>query len=306
MLKIHFENIEELKALHYNAVEDYVRHLSDTEQDSVYASIIKLNGFSAFGKVRDKADYSWLKKFILADLEMMRGWVANQADSLKFTLFQELYSLKFSNGTGNYVDAAGTYNAYVLIDKMDIHVCPYCDDEYLDVVEANGKTRRTSEFDHYFPEGKNKYPALAMCFFNLVLSGQNCNGIKLQNELGSSPYDDGIEEETFLYPNLEIGVNMENVKPEDCKVLLHVKQGMVINEKVLGLADRYANRYLEAYNLLKRKQQFSDDKLDDYIKMGMISSKDEVLEAMFGPAYESGKFKVIHQKLKHDLIGKRL
>ena len=145
------------------------------------------------------------------------------------------------------MDRAGTFNAYVLIEEQDVHVCPYCDDEYLDVVTEGGKKKRTSEVDHFFPKGK--YPGLAMCFYNLIVSGQNCNGLKLQNLLGASPYDEDIEEQTFLFPEIEIGVNMESLKPEECKVLLHAKRGMVENEKVLGLADRYAGRYQEAYNL---------------------------------------------------------
>lgn len=303
MLKFQFENVEELKKLHYDAVEDYVRHLSDDAQDGIYASITKLTGFEGYGTVRDKASYDWLKQFILAPLDLLRGWVANESGKLMFMEFHELYGSKFSNGSSNYVDTAKTYNAYALIDNMNINICPYCDDEPIDVLKPDGTKKRTSEFDHYFPKGKSKFPGLAMCFYNLVLSGQNCNGVKLQQELGVSPYDEDIEEQTFLYPDLEIGVNMETVKPEECKVLLHAKRGMITNEKALGLKDRYANRYLEAYHLLKRKQQFPDEKLDEMFKMRIIKSKEDELDVLFGPKYEKGKFKVIHQKMKHDITG---
>ena len=203
----------------------------------------------------------------------------------------------------NFVDTAGTYNAYRLIEKMGIHVCPYCDDEYMDTVEVDGKKKRTSEIDHFFPEGKTKYPALAMCFYNLVLSGQNCNGLKKQELLGVSPYESDIENQTYLYPDLPVGVNMEVVNPKDCKVKLHAKRGMAKNEEVLGLTDRYAHRYREAYMLLKRKQQCPDDKIDELIRMGLYPSKEAFMETFFGPAYEDGKLKMIHQKMKHDIIG---
>ena len=203
----------------------------------------------------------------------------------------------------NFVDTAGTYNAYRLIEKMGVHVCPYCDDEYMDTVEVDGKKKRTSEIDHFFPEGKTKYPALAMCFYNLVLSGQNCNGLKKQELLGVSPYESDIENQTYLYPDLPVGVNMEVVNPKDCKVKLHAKRGMAKNEEVLGLTDRYAHRYGEAYMLLKRKQQCPDDKIDELIRMGLYPSKEAFMEMFFGPAYEEGKLKMIHQKMKHDIIG---
>lgn len=271
-------------SLHYNAVENYVKHLPEDKQDCIYASIIQLKGFETMMPVRDKADYTWLRHFILAELDEIRGWVANQPDKLKFVDFKELYSSSFSNGADHFVDTTRTYNAYTLIEKMDIHVCPYCDDEYLDVLGCDGKKKRTSEFDHFFPKGEKKYPALAMCFFNLVLSGEACNGVKKQEELGTSPFDDDIEEETFLYPDMEIGVNMENIDPADCKVLLHAKRGMTDNERVLGLKDRYANRYMEAYQLLKRKQQNTDEKLESMVKMGLIESKESEMDNLFGPA----------------------
>lgn len=303
MLRFQFENIEELKTLHYNAVLDYVKTLAAEAQNALYGRITQLSGFEGYPADRGADDYSWLKQFILADLTSMRAWVAGEADKLKFMDFHELYGSKFSNGAANYVDAANTYNAYTLIENMGIHVCPYCDEELLDVVEAGGKKKRTSEFDHFFPEGKNKYPALAMCFYNLVLSGQNCNGLKLQLELGTSPYDEEIEEQTFLSPDLPPGVNMDSVNPEDCKVLLHAKRGMVENEKVLGLKDRYANRYRDAYELLYKRQHNPDEKIEEMVKAGFYESKEQMKKVLYGEPYEKTKFQQILQKMKKDLVG---
>lgn len=303
MLRFQFDNIEELQKLHYEAVLDYVKSLPAETQNKLYRNIIQLSGFEGYMADRDAADYGWLRQFILADLTTLRVWVAGEADKLKFMDFHELYGSKFSNGAANYVDAANTYNAYTLIDEMGIHVCPYCDEEYLDVVDIDGKKKRTSEFDHFFPEGKNKYPALAMCFFNLVLSGQNCNGLKLQSDLGVSPYDEDIEDLTFLSPDLPPGVNMDSVNPDECKVLLHAKRGMVENEKVLGLKDRYANRFREAYELLLKKQHCPEEKMDELVNEGYFASKEQIKEVLYGKPYEETKFQKTLQKLKKDLVG---
>lgn len=303
MLKFQFENIEELKKLHYEAVLDYVKSLPEETQNKIYGSITQLSGFDGFPPNRVAADYEWLRRFILADLATLRVWVAGESDKLKFIDFHDLYGSKFSNGVANYVDAANTYNAYTLIDKMGIHVCPYCDEEYLDVVDIEGKKKRTSEFDHFFPEGQKKFPALAMCFYNLVLSGQNCNGLKLQSGLGVSPYDEDIEDLTFLSPDLPPGINMDSVNPEDCKVLLHAKRGMVDNEKVLGLRDRYANRFVEAYELLLKKQHFPEEKMSELVKGGYYTSKDQLKKVLYGEPYEKTRFQKTLQKLKKDLVG---
>lgn len=303
MLRFLFENIEELKKFHYEAVLDYVKSLAADKQNALYGNIIQLSGFEVYPPLRDVADYVWLKQFILADLATMRIWVADEAEKLKFMDFHELYGSKFSNGTDNFVDSKNTWNAYVYIEKLGIHVCPYCDAELLDVIDSTGKKKRISEIDHFFPEGKSKYPALAMCFHNLVLSGQSCNGLKLQQPLGASPYDEDIEELTFLSPDLPPGLNMESVKPKDCKVLLHAKRGMMKNEEVLGLKDRYAGRYMEAYELLKKKQSFPEEKMEEMVKAGFFESKEQLRKALFGEPYEATKFKIILQKMKKDLIG---
>lgn len=303
MLRFQFKDIEALKKLHYNAVEDYVKRLSVDDQNRIYSCIRLLKSFEGYPPVRDVADYSWLKQFILADLAVLRDWVANQADKLRFMDFHSLYSTCFSNGIDKYVNAAGTYNAYTLIEKLGIHVCPYCDDEYLDVIDAKGKIKRTSEFDHFFPEGKTKYPALAMCFYNLVLSGQNCNGVKLQNLLGTSPYDEDIEEQTFLSPDIDPGRNMDSVDPVECKVLLHAQKGMQENEKVLGLKARYEHRYEEAYELLKRKQHYPIEKIEELVEDGFFPSVVEAFKILYGDPYNETKFKQIHRKMKKDLIG---
>lgn len=301
MLRIKFDNIEEMKVLHYDAVEDYVKRLPVADQDRIYANIIRLDGSAYYGGTRDGTDYSWLRRFILADLSTLRGWVLTQADQLLFSDFAFLYERFFSNGPNHFVDAAGAYNAYTLMEKTGIRVCPYCDDEYIDLV--NDGTRRTSEFDHFFPKGQTKYPALAMCFYNLVLSGPNCNGLKKQNLLGASPYDDDIEDMTLLTPDVEVGVNMDSILPEDCKVLLHAKRGMATNEVVLGLKERYANRYSEAYDLLVKKQHFPEEKIDELIRQGYFASRDEAMRALFGAPYGERKFKEIHTKMQHDMIG---
>lgn len=63
---------------------------------------------------------------------------------------------------------------------MNLKVCPYCEHEFLDVVEVTQgtQTKRTMEFDHFYPKGSDEYPALAMCFtiwyqvVNLVISSK--------------------------------------------------------------------------------------------------------------------------------------
>jgi len=58
------------------------------------------------------------------------------------------------------------YNAYELIKKLNLSVCPYCNRNTIYNLKNN--TKRTSELDHFYPQ--SKYPYFALSFYNLVPS----------------------------------------------------------------------------------------------------------------------------------------
>ena len=90
-----------------------------------------------------------IKDFLEADVSTMRKWTEQCSNKLKFTVFKEIYNRYFSNGSNKYVDEESQYNAYKFLENLQITVCPYCEDEYLDAVDINDKKRRTSEIDHF-------------------------------------------------------------------------------------------------------------------------------------------------------------
>lgn len=236
--------------------------------------------------------------FLSADIQLMWDWVKNKPQNLQFTLFKEIYSRYFSNGADKYVYR--DYNAYKYLEELGISVCPYCDDEYLDTVEINDRTRRTSEIDHFFP--KSKYPALAMCFYNLTPSGQNCNGLKLEQELGMSPYESKIEKMTFLYPDIPVGAVFESLNPDDCKIKFHAQGGMFKNVSSLGLEQRYERHAPEAHRLLKNLQRYSEEKIEELVRLG-CGTREEIISSNFGPQDLKEKKTALRQKMLRDLTG---
>lgn len=65
-------------------------------------------------------------------------------------------------------------NIYLpVFHKLNVHTCPYCNVQYLDVVERKAGERGTFQLDHAYP--KSKYPWLCTSFFNLVPSCGSCN-----------------------------------------------------------------------------------------------------------------------------------
>ena len=304
MIHLTFENIEDLKEMHYQGVLSYVRDIASKDaRTAVYDAVMQLPDFAGFPETfSDEAGYDWLRMFILADLDMLKRWTRDHAELLKFDFFKNVYLNRFSNGADNYVDEARTYNAYTLFDAMDVHICPYCDDEVMVELEAYGRRKRTMEFDHFFPKGHEEYPGLAMCFYNLVPSCKPCNQVKKTNPTEANPYDPEIESLTWLYPDLEIGVNMETVTEDQCGILLHAKGGMAVNDASLGLTQRYSHYKSEVYQLLSKKQEFNIDKLEELERQG-FGTVDHLKRVLFGNPRSEANGKEQRTKMKWDLIG---
>lgn len=293
MIHLDLKNIEELKALHYEAVESYVREImSESRRSSFKNAVCALPGI-------DTENYTWLKQFILADWKILKIWTENEADKLQFAEMKSLYLNRFANGKNKFVDRGDSYNSMTLFKAMNVHVCPYCEDEKILVINQYEEERRTSEFDHFYP--KSDYPGLAMCFYNLVPSGKVCNQLMKAYPIEANPYDNQIESLTWLYPDLPIGVNMDTVNVEQCAVKLHAKGGMVTNDQSLTLEQRYAQYAQEAYDLLRKRQLYTDEKLEEFERMGMVG-KEQLKRDLFGRPREEAKGEELRTKMKKDLI----
>lgn len=286
MIHIERDNINEIASYHYEMLLERIKERGKLAV--ITDKVLKISG------VTD------LRSFILADVKTMREWVQKEADRLKFKELKDIYSGYFSNGEDKYVFE--DYNAFKLLELLDISVCPYCEDEKLDVVmNAVGKRRRTSEIDHFFDKGT--YPALAMNFYNLIPSGQTCNGLKLQQAAGSNPYEADIEEKTFIYPDIPAGINIESLKEEDVMLSLHATGGMERNDEVFALTQRYQRMNHEAYRLLGNAQKYPPEKIKELVDMGIFASEEELIENLFGPVNVEVRKKSLHQKMLRDITG---
>lgn len=282
---LHIEIPEELIQWHVDAVMNRLKKNYRTET--------VLENVKALG-------VDSIEEFLTADVERLRSWIKNDPNKLQFVTFKEIYSKYFSNGSNTFV--YGNYNAYKFLEHLNVNVCPYCDDEYLhnDLHKENGNSARTSEVDHFFP--KSKYPALAMCIYNLVPSGQNCNGLKREQLVGENPYETEIENDTWLCPDLEMGRLMETLTPEACKIYFHPKHGMKSNVTILCLEERYELYKEEVYRILKNKQIFTEEKINEISKM-FEKDPEDIYESIFGSTDPKVQRNEIHGKMKRDLLG---
>lgn len=300
MIHLEFDNIEDLKNTHYSAVKDYMMAQSDATQNDVYLAV--KNFFEGLPDARPN-NYDWLKGFILADAEVLESWVNSKPAQLKFKFFKELYLSKFAK-IDKYVDRACTYNAYTLFSMMDIKVCPYCDDEYFDILHPIQGKRRTCDFDHFYPKGDEYYPGLAMCFFNLIPSGKDCNFIMNTASVSANPYHPDIEKWSHFESNIPIGTNIEKLPMDAFSVSFRVSGKMISNNSTLALEERYNHRKEIIRDILLANQDFNADACKEYIAMGLTSDWiQRRKEVALGLPYPKDRGKKLHQKLKFDLTG---
>lgn len=297
------ERLEVAKEAHSQAVVNYVKEKDGIYQKQLYDNISRLMPqVEPFEILVQKNDWCWLSNFILADVKMLTSFVQCK-NLLQFNEFKDMYSSKFSNGATTYLDKQTHYNAYCLCKNLGIEICPYCDDEYLDILmDQSKRTIRTLEIDHFY--SKSDYPALAMCFFNLIPCGQNCNGMKGTEIIGMNPYETNIEECTWLYPDFPVGINMEKVSVSDCEIKFHPKQGMDKNVDVFRLEERYKKHKGVAHKYIRNLQFYTDEKIDELIRMGFFESKDEVYRDLFDIPLPEDDTQHPLSKLRRDIVGK--
>ena len=305
MVALKFPNIDILKQTHFDAIKSYVCDIMSLDAlNDFYKHIVALPGFENYPQEYNEQnnDYNWLKQFILADFSILESWVKNHAQLLSFDYMKKVYLKRFSNGLNNFVDKQGNYNAYALFELMGVKVCPYCEHEFIEVVEINGQKRRTMEFDHFFPKGKEEYPGLAMCFYNLIPSCKPCNQLKMTNPVAASPYDPDIASLSCFVTDLPLGVNMEIVDDAQCEPKLHSVGGMIVNDKSLAIEQRYKPLASEVHRLLRNKQSYNDAKLREMERSGFGNFEDLKMD-IFGNPRSVASGNELHTKMKEDLIG---
>ena len=119
------------------------------------------------------------------------------------------------------------YNGYILSEKLNIKCCPYCNRNYTSshqtfYKDINGEIKDKyvfPEFDHFYP--KDKYPLLAISFYNLIPSCNICNTHFKQNR----------EPDKIFNPYKIVSSNHFNFKsfPNDVSTLYGAKKNVILD-----------------------------------------------------------------------------
>jgi hypothetical protein len=170
-------------------------------------------------------------------------------------------------------DDGTVYNSAFLASHISVPVCPYCNENYTyNIVYKKYPTyRRSFDWDHLY--NKDKYPFLAVSYFNLVPSCKFCNFIKLNQNLDFlNPHLDVNADELFQYyfHPFDLGFlqNEESIKV----AILYNKKSPYYEEikhtvKTAALLARVANHKMIIRDTINRHRIYPDDYLSSLPSM---------------------------------------
>ncbi|MFG6318797.1 MAG: hypothetical protein K1W33_02895, partial [Clostridia bacterium] len=134
-----------------------------------------------------------------------------------------------------------------LIEKIDVEICPYCNRNYVTVINTRTRKKRP-QLDHFFP--KSLFPLLSVSIANLIPSCSYCNQLKSDRFFPLSdniyPYNEGIED--ISYFNYKYGKSLKEIN-------------VVLNKGINKKMDKNAE-YLAIEELYKTHKNIVKDIID--------------------------------------------
>lgn len=94
-----------------------------------------------------------------------------------------------------------TYGAYKFVELLNLKTCPYCNRNYISMLEKESKKDKQTrpELDHFY--AKSIYPFLAINYYNLIPSCSTCNKLKSDDDSLNllHPYNNAVDDINITY-----------------------------------------------------------------------------------------------------------
>lgn len=286
MIKIQKDNLEQLANKHYEAIADYIKTKSKKYTLDLLDTQVKMcfNG-------------NWdFKKLILAkpnELEYLSAIYKSKCCN-EFKFFQTLYD--YFNQKDKFKYKNEDYNAFELVNSLNISTCPYCNRNGIHNIKSSKK--RTSELDHFYAQ--SKYPFFAMSFYNLIPSCKVCNQLKSnEDKQYINPYDDRfdfnrnakftfkVNDVSFIYSQKGFDLKYKFTKD----ISYEEKKRIVNNRKVFELKDLYSNHKDVVLELIQKAQIYNESYIDELYQKyegSLFKNREDVLRHITGGYVEDG------------------
>lgn len=196
---------------------------------------------------------------------------------------------------GNFTSKKEEYDAYELAEVLGVNVCPYCNRNYTFTVIDEGLAAKQGkitrpEFDHFY--NKDKYPILALSFYNLIPSCHTCNstmkgGADFKIDTHIYPYTDSLDKRATFVLNVknidfyrkEDGIDI-TLKPNSSS---DIKAENSIND--FRLNDLYKNHKDIALELIQKAEMYNESYIDELMKNyegTLFKNREDLMRLVFG------------------------
>jgi len=203
-----------------------------------------------------KADYSYLKSLVeFIDANPKRYELSKREKDYFLAMYERFKKADF-------------------IKQLDVHVCPYCNRNYIFNFNKNNNQNATAQLDHFFD--KKKYPYLAVSLYNLVPSCSTCNQRKssIRKDI-FHPYSEsfndsakfryvGIDKENiedYFFNTSRIKLSIEVIKDED-----EDEEKVKNHKEVFNLENLYSEHKDIVSELLVKREIYSDSYIDELLQ----------------------------------------
>ncbi len=176
------------------------------------------------------------------------------------------YNSEFKNMYNNFCTKTKEYDAYALARKLQVNVCPYCNENSTYSIDKETKKIRP-EFDHFYD--KATYPVLSLSFYNLIPCCHICNSTlkgkkKFSLDTHIYPYHDSFDKEA------RFALKIEDVSfyhdTAGFKIPLHTKsQKAKKSAEVFEIQERYNQHKELILELIQKIEMYPDSYLDELL-----------------------------------------
>jgi len=208
-----------------------------------------------------------LKKILKATPLQLRAFIKwintkypNGADKTK-VLYKCLYNIFVIHGYGKPKNL--NLDKFQFIKNIGLETCPYCNRSSIYTIGRNKKIK--PEIDHFYP--KDKYPILAISYFNLIPSCPTCNGLGAKSNKDSyalelkNPYEIEADDFKFSFKVNSVSILHPFMDKESIEIFFETQ--IKEHSRVFGLEFLYAEHrdvVLELY--LKAKHEYVREYID--------------------------------------------
>lgn len=226
------------------------------------------------------------KTFIIGkheDLEKLKNDIGIISDIETKNYFKNRYSEFRSNES--------YWNGSILVKKLGVRVCPYCNRNFIDTYTKERKVKSNVQIDHFYPI--DKYPYLGLSLYNLIPSCAICNKAKLNHEVNIIyPYDmiegnygKDAKFKTSFYTNkddifLETEENICNEHRYDVDYLLGNSDNFKIEIDIINVKSQKGKKIKNSIELFNLDYLYSlhKDYVRELIKKAVIYNESRITE----------------------------